>query len=396
MDPIQNKVIGLLQEIHNICERLNIYYVLGGVTAEEAQVFNTLTPGRYTAEVYMTLKDFVIFRDYVEGSPESGRIIEGMNNNIRFPGFFFRYTDTNTTYYDYNFGNTYIHNGIHVKITVLRKYYSPGKAKRLVNAERSFSFNSYKYKRKLSAKSLFLKWWMGLRLAFGRKRIALGLYGKFMEYYTENRDFVINYGIFNKNKTKLVKYPSYLITGRKKAMLCNGSFYVPGDIEVHTKIALGRQPLLAPPGKINNTSVVVSDIIPYASYMGSMKDRQKTARHRQQLWITDQLHGGVTYFIRKDWKIMQCVNARLDLMKQYMPLKNQICGMYSRGDFEGLTDILEDYDEQVRFHLGKTGMTIYFDKDIFDIYLMWVTRKYGAKTAGKISKSVPGEWLKNR
>lgn len=392
MDPIQSKVIDLLQEIHNTCEQLNISYILGGNTAEEAECFGKLTPGRYTATVYITLKDFLAFREYVKANRHDDRIIEGMDNNSRFPGFFFHYADKNTTYYDYNYGDSYIYNGIRIRIEILRKFTASKKAGRLKKKERAFAFNSYRFKRKLSVKNTLAKWGMGFRLAFARKSIARKLYNKCLDLYMEDKDFVMNYGIFNKRKTKLVKYPSYLLTGRKTAELEGHSFYVPQDLELHTKIALGRKPLEQLPEQINNSSVVVSDIISYEEYMKDMSKRRKIAKMRQSLWRTDQMHGAVTYFIRKDWKIMLCVNARLDLIKEYMPVKNQIIELYSKGDFEGLTELLADYDEQVRYHLSKTGMTIFFDKEIFDIYLVWLTQNNGARLVGKMRKSVPKEW----
>ena len=106
------------------------------------------------------------------------------------------------------------------------------------------------------------------------------------------------------------------------------------------------------------------------------------------------MHGAVTYFIRKDWKIMECVNARLDLIKEYIPQKEQIIESYQNGDFERLTEIFTSYDELARQHLFHTGMAIYFDKEIFDIYLVCLGKNYGAKIASKMRRSVPKEWKK--
>ena len=395
MDAIQNKVIGLLQEIHDICEQLNIQYVLGGITAEEAKNFGCLTPGRYTATVYMTLKDFLVFKTYIEDNRSDDRVIEGLNNNNRFPGFYFHYIDKNTTYYNYNFGDSYVYNGIGIKIEILRKFSASKKIKRLRKRERAFAFNSYKYKRKLSVKNALLKWGMGIRLTFARRSIASGLYSDCIKAYSIEEDFVMNYGIINKKRIGLIKYPSYLLTARELVQFEGHSLYVPNDIVKHIKIALGRNPLEKLPEQVNNMSVVTSDIIPYDTYITDIKSRKKISGMRQNLWKTDQMHGAVTYFVRKDWKIMLCVNSRLDLIDKYMPLKNQIIELYSRYDMEGLAEVLSEYDEQARYHLSQTGMTIYFDKDIFNIYMAWLLANHGSKIVKKMRKRVPKEWKKD-
>lgn len=394
MDPIQNKVINLLQEIHDTCEQLNISYILGGTTAEEAALFGTLPNGRYTATVYMTLKDFVQFREYINANKTEDRAVEGMDNNCRFPGFYFNYVDKNTTYYNYNFGDSYKCNGIHVKITILKKFSNSKKIKKLIQKEKSFSFNSYKYNRKLSAKNRCRKFFMGIRLLFARKSTAYNIYNRSMKAYMEDKSFVMNYGILDGKKAKLIKYPSYLLTGRTEAELCGHTFYVPQNIEMHIKLIMGRKPLEKLPEQINNTTVVMSDIIPYEEYMTDMKERDRIAKLRQRIRRNDKMHGAVTYFIRKDWKIMECVNARLDLIKEYAPLKSQLIEAYQRGDFEELTEFFADYDEQARYHLSQTGMSIYFDKEIFDIYLLVLGKNHGAKIASKMRKSVPKEWKK--
>ncbi len=396
MDCNQSKLLDLLQEIHDTCEKLNTLYVLGHATAEEADIHGLLPQDKCTAVVYMTLKDFVVFKEYVEANMSDDRIIEGLHNNKRFPGFFFKYVDKNTTYYDYNSGNTYIHNGIHVRIEILRKFYSPKKIKKLVSRERGFAFNSYRYKRKISFKSNVLKLWTGFKLIFARDIMAKRLYNDCVKKYMDNKEFVLNYGIFNRKRTKLVKYPSYQLTGRRLVEFEGHSLYVPMDIDMHTNAVLGRTPSTEPFTPANNSTVVISDITPYSEYIIDLKGRHKTARLRKKIRMADKMHGTVTYHIRKDWKIMQAVNARLDMINIYMPRKEEILSLYSHGDFEGLTTVFEEYDVAVREHLSKAKMTLYFDKDIFDVYLAWLSRNSQGKLARKMNKSIPKEWKKSR
>lgn len=392
MDANQNKLINLLKEIHDICEKENLLYVLGGVTAKEAGVYGELAPDRYTAVVYMTVKDFMSFKKYVEDNRSEDRIIEGLHNNDRFPGFFFKYVDKTTTYYNYNYGNTYKHNGIQIRIELLRKYYAPKKIKKLVSRERGFAFNSYRYKRKISFKSRLLKWGTGVKLFFARACMAKKLYNDCLKKYTDNRDFVMDYGIYNRKRTKLVKYPSYLLTGRVSASLCGQNFYVPKDLEIHSKIVFGKNVMDKPLEPVNNSTVLISDITPYSEYITDLKERYKTARLRKRIRRDDKLHGAVTYHIRKDWKIMQAVNARLDIINLYKSRKEEIISLYKQGNFDELTNVFEEYDAMVREHYHSAKMTLYFDKDIHDIYLAWLRINSNGKFAGRINRAIPKQW----
>ena len=394
MDVVQSKIVSLLQEIHNTCEKLEIEYILGGFTAEEATCFNRFTPGRYTATVYMTLNDLMKFRDFVKENLDETRVVEGLNNNSRMPGFFFRYVDKTTTFYDYKYGNTYRFNGIHVRIEILRRYRKSNKIKRLKNSERGFAFNSYRYRRILGFKSLMSKWEMGIRLLFGRKSAAKSLYKRCCKAYMEGEDFATHYMLFNRKKNKMVKYPSYMLHGRKLVEFEGVKLYVPYSIQQHTALLAEREPVEKLQEGINNPSIIVSDVIPYEEYITEKKSRKKVAALRQRIFYSDIAHGYVTYFIKKDWKIMLCVNERLDLIQKYAPIKKEIIDAYAHCKFDRLSELLAEYDEKLKYHLDKTGMTIYFDKEIYDIYVAWMAHK-GESTVG-ITKSIPKEWKKSR
>lgn len=394
MDVVQSKIINLLQEIHVTCEKLNIKYILGGVTAEEAACFNRITPGRYTATVYMTLNDLMDFKKYVKENLHETRIVEGLNNNNRMPGFFFRYVDKTTTFYDYNYGNTYKYNGIYVRIEILRRNRNTKKLRKLGNQERAFAFNSYRYRRVLSFKSLMAKWGMGLKLFFARTAVAKKLYLKCCKAYTETENFSTVFMLFNRKKNKMVKYPSYMLYGRKLVDFEGIQLYVPLNIKLHTSLLADREPVEKLPEMINNSSVIMSDIIPYEEYIVDKKSRKKVAALRQRVFFSDIMHGYVTYFIRKDWKIMLCVNERLDLMQKYAPIKSDIIKAYSQCNFEKLSGLLSEYDEKLRYHLDKTGMTIFFDKEIYDIYVAW--NSYKGVSTTEITKSIPKEWKNSR
>ena len=95
MNRENQEVRKLLTEIDRICKRQGIPYFLGpqltlcSITGQEI-------PGPHSGVIYMKTVDMERFRVAAgEGAPDR-RIVESMNNNRRFPGFFLRYTDLDT------------------------------------------------------------------------------------------------------------------------------------------------------------------------------------------------------------------------------------------------------------------------------------------------------------
>ena len=89
---------------------------------------------------------------------------------------------------------------------------------------------------------------------------------------------------------------------------------------------------------------------------------------------------------------MQAVNARLDIINLYKSRKEEIISLYKQGDFEELTNVFEEYDAMVREHYHSAKMTLYFDKDIHDIYLAWLRINSNGKFAGRINRAIPKQW----
>ena len=68
----------------------------------------------------MRTADMERFRLAVEKETPDGRIVESMNNNKRFYGFFLRYTDLDTLCFRLNEGRNYKYPGMGVDILPMR------------------------------------------------------------------------------------------------------------------------------------------------------------------------------------------------------------------------------------------------------------------------------------
>lgn len=112
----ENKeVIKLLTEIDKICKRQGISYVLGPQLTL-CSVRNQEIASPHAGVVYMKTADMERFRQAVQEEIPDGRVVESMNNNKHFYGFFLRYTDLNTLCLRLNEGRNYKYPGMGVDI----------------------------------------------------------------------------------------------------------------------------------------------------------------------------------------------------------------------------------------------------------------------------------------
>ncbi len=391
MDKIQHKILNLLSEIHNICLDNNISYTISAQLGAMAAATGTIPEGNYNAAVYMTLTDFIAFKNAVEACKRADRIIEGMDNNPRFPGFFFRYVDMSTTYYNYGWGDTYSYPGICVTIQILRSCCNHMKA--LKAKEKRFLNASYRYKKWGGPKAKLGRVRTAFNMLGGRKSYADRLFNSFMKAY-QDKGTELRYSLMGTTHgLKTVEYPSYFYRKRQLVTLEERQFYASAFIPEQYNRVTGQNiedytPQISQPG----FWILTSDTIPFTQAIPDMKEAAATARRRQHRWLHDQLHGAVVYFINKDWDILKCVSARLDLKAQYMPLRQAIIDAYNNMDFESLNDIYADYDAAVRTNYRKTRKTIYFDKMISDIYMAVLRNNGEAATAARLTAGIPHQW----
>lgn len=392
MDRVQLKLLELLDEIDGICQEVNIGYTLSPQTAAMGQVCGGFAEENYNVTIYMTTNDYLNFAKYVDQNKLPGRILEGLHNNPNFPGFFFRYVNTETTYYNYNYGDTYLHNGIHVTIEILR-YYSRSNNQSLVMLEKGLAHNSYRYKKwlKLSNKINRLK--VALKFIGGKAKATKKIYARLKRSYLIKKPFVTFYCHVNRFHFSRTKYPSYLYTRRKQMAFEDRMYYVASDLSLQYQLITGKS--LENHEPITGTygfSMLISTEVPYREHFQNQDLRKKIIRKRQELWLTDQMHGTVTHFMNRDWDIMKCVSARLDMKAKYLPLKNDIIQMYRDEEFESLQELFVEYDELIRYYYVKSKMTLYFDKEIFDIYLAWLESNGEYVLAKKLVRKIPDAW----
>ena len=120
MNREQQVILTLLREIDEICGQNGIECYLTPRLALHAVRGGHMPDNPFAGGVLMKVSDIEKFRLAVQKRSCSGRALESMYDNKRFPGFFLRYEDTNTLCFRMNEGRNYQYPGLGVDIYPLR------------------------------------------------------------------------------------------------------------------------------------------------------------------------------------------------------------------------------------------------------------------------------------
>lgn len=97
MTDIQQHLLGLLQEIDEICKEHGIDYYLDGGSALGAIRHRGFLPWDDDADIMMTRENWIKFRDVVRENPRPNRSIEWLDNRPDYTMVYARYCATDTT-----------------------------------------------------------------------------------------------------------------------------------------------------------------------------------------------------------------------------------------------------------------------------------------------------------
>lgn len=116
MTDIQKKIISLMDEIVEICQKENLSYILANETATYAEKNKTFKDERYHFKIMMPYNDIVKLENYVEKNLSDKRFIESWRNNPHLRQMKFRYVDKGTLLYDT--GSPEYHNAMGICVTI--------------------------------------------------------------------------------------------------------------------------------------------------------------------------------------------------------------------------------------------------------------------------------------
>ncbi len=119
---VQVKLLNLVDEIADICEKKNLHYVVAGMTAGYVINHKKFDAEQCYFNINMPLKDIVVLEEYVKENLSDKRFIESWRNNQELSMLKFRYVDKNTLLFDGGSTEKHIANGIHVNIFPTREF----------------------------------------------------------------------------------------------------------------------------------------------------------------------------------------------------------------------------------------------------------------------------------
>lgn len=149
---VQLRLLELMDDIHSICQKKGLHYILFGKTAGMATSFGHFQGTEYNFEILMPLQDVVELRKYVEENLSDSRAMESWEDNEELRQMIFRFVDKKSLLIDGTVGDYYTKPGVAVTIYVTR----PARADDAnISAERYIQYlNSTGRKPKYSASDL--------------------------------------------------------------------------------------------------------------------------------------------------------------------------------------------------------------------------------------------------
>lgn len=341
----------LILEVLERCKEENIPCILSDETAVRLRMQEE--KGRRTFGAYYLVilsDDMDRLMDSFEKNMPENRAIESMRNNDYYMDYSFRYLDMEAP--------------------------AVFKAETAQNIAPCAGIYIIPLRKRLTG----IKRFVYIRLERWQLGCGRALYPKFYRAYklgnAENGAF-FNYRSRRGNgRRDDVTNPQY--------MTINGTEYPVSSLELmHRKYHYGMPvcTILS-----NDTSEDIA--VEKYSHTGLLKALFRTAFKRTKKVLISRMSPA-----KKDFKIVRCVNSRDKLAEYYLPKKALLQELALHNDYYRLTQELRRYHEQIYKYYKSTKLTIYFDRDIYEIYKKTWSHIDKSWVAG-LDQNIPDLWKK--
>ncbi len=206
MTDVQAKLLNLVDEIAQICEKENLHYVVAGTTAGYVINHKHFDAEQCYFNVMMPLQDIIKFEEYVNKNLSDKRFIESWKNNPDLYMLKFRYADKTTLLFDGGSAEKHISHGIHVNLFPTREF-EPSNDIR--GCERFLQLENY-------GQRGYAFWVALFKLATRITHIKIFRRFIYSRIKLENANY-IHKGIFKRRKMSKEEFVNYIIDGNLKA-----------------------------------------------------------------------------------------------------------------------------------------------------------------------------------
>ena len=342
MNEQQEVVFRLLTEIDKICRKNRIMYYLSPLLTLHAYMGKKFPEDPLAGVVYIKGRDMQNFRNAVEREMPENRFLDSMCVNPKFPGFYLRYTDTDTLCYCMNKGENFAAPGIGIDIFPLRQMGQNGRKSRIWNGlEVGWRQTCDQFDEKYEPEEKLWKIPVRILSLFMRRKLGNLIYSQLT--CCCSKKWTDNLGIY---RYSWASCPADLFRKNRDIEFEGTTFRVPSNVYQYLKFFWGKNfRRKAVPEYQPSPIWVISSNVSYSTYFNyvkrSMKDITKKRRFAfVRLNRLAERFGGDIDQIWEQLKVLEqwiIMNDRLSLQKEKM------IRLYEEGNLYELRLILSEY-----------------------------------------------------
>ncbi|MDR3225335.1 MAG: hypothetical protein LBT52_03440 [Clostridiales Family XIII bacterium] len=279
LNPAGERILQLLREVADICERADIPYVLAEQTAYDAYRLGELRAYSTFGHMMISASDCARFLKAMSAHMPKERMIDHLGVNPKFNGFYLRYTDERSTYVSLLRHVGFQSHGVHIRITLARRPVRGAlKRKFLLLVERSlYAASTFGIRKSFAAVCCACAY--TVLTGFRSRTCTKKLFNAFLRAHARGGDFFRFIEPMN-----IARLRESVLTETAWATLGGQRFKVPRDTAGYLKALSGRNPdLLEMPyyiyEKMHNN--VLSVRIDYRTYLASLGPERIKRHYRR-------------------------------------------------------------------------------------------------------------------
>lgn len=368
---MKNRLLSLLNEIKEVCNESNIPFFLSGELAL-CKYMNYPVRDNINDATIMVFADDVKKLITLLHNEEKNRIVESLANNKKFPGFYLRYMDTNTTLCNcedpsYNYET----NSIGVDIEIICSRNTKGLRNKVLNVTRKkwhtghralYITKSLKGKRFLVSQiydkinKLFFK-------IIGNKNNMKKLFYAWLSQGDRNT----SYYLIALNNGRLVTMNSKCFDSVRYVDIEGVNFPVVSDLHAFTNVIYPNKPKYKP----TRNEFYELDI-PWSKYEKVLKAKKFNLKklQRKQKKYDIWKRRKYTPFVKKRnhyYGFLFCSGDRVKFYKDYDGEKrNRVRELYDAERYHEVAEEIEDYLEAIQYYASR-NIGFCFDQLILEI-----------------------------
>ena len=363
---IQEKILELLKEVDLICRENNIEYFLADHLLLGAVKFKGFIPNSCSATILMDGENREKFVNYcINKGIKDDRYIECIENNYDFPGLAVNYGDKNSLFLHVEEFGFFKNNGIHIIIEVLKPFYNDKFNRTLSKLyDRGLEVRVFNVKGNISKHMNYANKTVNLiTKTFGKKN-GINMIKKHVLFQNKNYDKLCYSGIWEHRKyiDKSLKNSNTDIEfeGTKFKTFENYREFLRSRFGIHwaMKDITGRQPVYP---------IIVEPDISYSEYMRELANEgineDDFLKKNSLLRKYNKKLKTLRKYVNKQWDIVCSDFSKVNMQKEYMPIKENLEEAFYNKNFEKLFEYLYDYIQNIYESLYK-GLPLFFDIDI--------------------------------